>query len=92
MPHEHREADGEGSRAQTSVAPLISHSKDADNKLQGEEDFHGGGHAQTDAWLQLKDERGEERLINTMIQLLYVYILMCLPCHVLDSYCKFKIS
>lgn len=61
MPHEHREADGKGSRAQASVAPLISHSKDADNKLQSEEDFHGGGHAQTDTWLQLKDERSEER-------------------------------
>lgn len=62
MPHEHREADGKGSRAQTSIAPLISHSKDADDKLQGEEDLHGGGHAQADAWLQLKDGRGEERL------------------------------
>lgn len=54
MPHKHREADGQGSRAQASIAPLISHSKDADDKLQGEEDLHGGGHAQADAWLQLK--------------------------------------
>lgn len=61
MPHEHREADGQGSRAQASVAPLIGHSKDADDKLQGEEDLHGGGHAQADAWLQLKDQRGERK-------------------------------
>lgn len=53
MTHEHREANRQSSRAQTSIAPLISHSKDADNKLQGEEDFNGGGHAKADAWLQL---------------------------------------
>ncbi len=63
MPHEHREADGQGSRSQASVAPLISHGKDADDKLQGEEDLHGGGHAQADSWLQLKDGRGKERVI-----------------------------
>lgn len=60
MPHEHREADGKGSRAQASVAPLISHGEDADDELQGEEDLHGGGHAQADAWLQLKDRRSIE--------------------------------
>ncbi len=58
MPHEHREPNGQGSRAQATIAPLISHSKDADHKLQGEEDLHGGGHAQADAWLQLKGRRG----------------------------------
>lgn len=57
MPHEHREADGQRGRAQASVAPLISHSKNADNKLQGEENLNGGGHAQADARLQLKDRR-----------------------------------
>lgn len=64
MPHEHREADGKGSRAQASVAPLISHGEDADNELQGEEDLHGGGHAQADAWLQLKDRRSIERVMK----------------------------
>lgn len=53
MSHEHREADGQGSRSQASVTPLIGNSKDADDELQGEEDLHGGGHAQADAWLQL---------------------------------------
>ena len=64
MPHEHREADGQGSRAQAPVAPLISHSEDADDELQGEEDLHGGGHAQADARLQLKDRRSVEREIQ----------------------------
>ena len=54
MPHEHGEADGQGGRAQASVAPLIGDGEDADDQLQGEEDLHGGGHAQADAWLQLK--------------------------------------
>lgn len=54
MPHEHREANGQGGGTQASIAPLIGHGEDADNKLQGEEDLHGGGHAQADAWLQLK--------------------------------------
>ncbi|KAG7220703.1 hypothetical protein INR49_017817 [Caranx melampygus] len=57
MSHEHRKANGQGSRTHTPIAPLISHSKDADNELQGEEHLHGGGHAQTDTWLQLKDRR-----------------------------------
>lgn len=59
MSHEHREADGQGSRTQASIAPLVSHGKGADNKLQGEEDLNGGGHAQADAWLQLTYRRGE---------------------------------
>lgn len=54
MPHEHGEANGQGGRAQASIAPLISHGEDADDELQGEEDLHGGGHTHTDAWLQLK--------------------------------------
>lgn len=54
MPHEHGEADGQGGGAQASVAPLIGHGEDADDELQGEEDLHGGGHTQADAWLQLK--------------------------------------
>lgn len=56
MSHEHREANGQGSRAHASIAPLISHSKDTDDKLHGEEDLHGGGHAQADPWLQLQDK------------------------------------
>lgn len=56
MSHEHREADGQGGRAQASVAPLVSHGEDADDELQGEEDLDGGGHAQTDAWLQLEKQ------------------------------------
>lgn len=58
MSHEHREADGQGGRAQASVAPLVSHGEDADDKLQGEEDLDGGGHAQADAWLQLDEQDG----------------------------------
>lgn len=57
MPHEHGEANGQGGRAQAPIAPLISHSEDTDNELQGEEDLHGGGHAEADAGLQLKDGR-----------------------------------
>lgn len=64
MTHEHREADGQSSRAQTSIAPLISHSKDADNKLQREEDLNGCGHAKADAWLQLKDEGRKKDWLN----------------------------
>lgn len=61
-PHEmsngDREADREGSRSQTSVSPLIGHSKDAHHKLHGEENLHSGGHSQADARLQLKiDDR-----------------------------------
>lgn len=47
------EADGEGSRSQSSVSPLIRHGEDAHHKLHGEEDLHSGGHPQTDARLQL---------------------------------------
>lgn len=65
MTHEHREANRQSCRAQTSIAPLISHSKDADNKLQGEEDLNGGGHAKADAWLQLKNGGKVEQLIHT---------------------------
>lgn len=66
MPHEHREADGQGGGAQASVAPLISHGEDADDELQGEEDLDGGGHAQTDARLQLvKQEEGGSGRIST---------------------------
>lgn len=54
MPHEHGEADGQGGGTQASITPLIGHGEDADDELQGEEDLHGGGHAQADAWLQLK--------------------------------------
>lgn len=54
MPHEHREADGQCGRAQATVTPLIGHRKNADDELQREEDLHGGGHTQADAWLQLR--------------------------------------
>lgn len=60
MSHEHREANGQSSRAQSAVAPLISHCENADNELQGEEDLHSGGHAQADAWLQLEEGTGPE--------------------------------
>lgn len=53
MPYEHREANGQSSRAQPSIAPFICHSKDAHNELEGEEDLYSGSHAQADAWLQL---------------------------------------
>lgn len=53
MPQENREANSQRSRAQASVAPLIRHSKDADDKLEGEENLNCGGHAQADARLQL---------------------------------------
>lgn len=62
MPHEHREANGQSSRAQASVASLICHSKDADDKLEGEENLNCGGHAQADAWLQLQRERQRDGL------------------------------
>ena len=53
MSHEHREADGQGGRAQAAVAPLVGHGEDADHQLHGEEHLHGGAHAQADARLQL---------------------------------------
>lgn len=53
MSHENRKANSQSSRAQASVTSLICHSEDADNKLEGEEDLNGGGHAQADARLQL---------------------------------------
>lgn len=56
MSHEHGETNSQGSGSQASIAPLICHSKDADDKLEGEEDLHGGGHAQADARLQLKEK------------------------------------
>lgn len=70
MSHKHREADGQGGRAQASIAPLISHSKDADNKLQGEEDLHGSGHAQADAWLQLEYMSVENRVMELVMGVL----------------------
>lgn len=61
-PHEmsngDREADGEGSGSQTPISSLISYSKDADDKLHGEENLHGGGHTQADARLQLETKYG----------------------------------
>lgn len=64
-PHEmsdgNREANGEGSRSETSVPPLISHSEDADDKLHGEEDLHSGGHPQADARLQLEIHKCDKR-------------------------------
>lgn len=53
MSYQHWEADGQSSRPQASVAPLICHSKDADDKLEGEEDLNRSGHAKADAWLDL---------------------------------------
>lgn len=64
-PHEmsdgNREANGEGSRSETSVSPLISHGEDADDKLHGEEDLHSGGHPQADARLQLEIHKCDKR-------------------------------
>lgn len=57
MPHKHREADGQSSRTHASIAPLICHGKDADDKLEGEEDLYCGGHAQADARLELGQEK-----------------------------------
>lgn len=47
------EANGEGSRSQASVPPLIGYSENAHDKLHGEENLHSSGHSQTDARLQL---------------------------------------
>lgn len=55
--HEHREADGQGSGAHAAVPPLVRHGEDADDQLQREEHLHGGGHAQADARLQLRDRK-----------------------------------
>lgn len=60
MSHEHREADGQGGRAEAAIAPLVGHGEDADHQLHGEEDLHGGSHAQADAWLQLQEGRAAE--------------------------------
>lgn len=71
MPHEHGKADGQGGRTQASVAPLIGHGEDADDELQGEEDLHGGGHTQADAWLQLKWTRN-----SNYSQPVYILVVM----------------
>lgn len=52
-----READGEGSRSQAAISPLISHSKNADDQLHGEEHLHSRGHPQAHARLQLEVEK-----------------------------------
>lgn len=55
MSHEHRKANGQGCRAQASVAPLVCHSKDAHDKLHSEEDLYGCSHTQADARLKLHE-------------------------------------
>lgn len=72
MPHEHGEADGQRGRAQASIAPLIGHGEDADDELQGEEDLHGGGHTQADAWLQLKSRRSNYSQLISMLVVMEV--------------------
>lgn len=57
-----READGEGSRSQTTVSSLICHSKNADNKLHSEENLHSGCHPQADPGLQLKTQKWHVKL------------------------------
>lgn len=75
MPHQHRKTDCQGSGSQAPIAPLICHSKDADHKLQGEEDLHGGGHAKADAWLQLKDKMSWNNL-NYILTILKIFQIM----------------
>lgn len=58
------EANGEGSRSQTSVSPLIGHGEDAHHKLHGEENLHSGGHSQTDARLQLETHRWKKMFVQ----------------------------
>lgn len=55
------EADGQGGRSQASVSSLIGHGEDADHKLHGEENLHGGRHPQTDAWLQLEVDKSKNK-------------------------------
>lgn len=50
----HWETNGQGSRPQSPVSPLIRHSEDTDYELQSQEYLYGGGHSHTDAWLKLK--------------------------------------
>lgn len=57
MPNSDREADGEGCWSHTAISPLIGHSKDADNKLEGEKHLHCGGHPQAHARLQLEAQK-----------------------------------
>lgn len=52
--HKHWEANWQGSRPQSSISPLIRHSKDHNHELQSQEYLYSGGHSQTDAWLKLK--------------------------------------
>ena len=67
MAHNDREADGQGSRAQAAISPLICYGEDADDQLQREEHLHGGGHAQADARLQLynREEVREKQETDT---------------------------
>lgn len=51
------EADGEGGRPQAAISSLVGGGENAHYKLHGEEDFHGGRHSQTDAGLQLEEQR-----------------------------------
>lgn len=55
--HKHWEPNGQGSRTQSPISPLIRHGKDTDHELQSQEYLYGGGHSQTDAWLKLKAYR-----------------------------------
>lgn len=48
------EANGEGSRSQTSVSPLIGYSENAHHELHGEENLHSSGHSKAYARLQLE--------------------------------------
>lgn len=49
-----REANGESSRSQASISPLIGYSENAHHKLHGEENLHSSGHPEADARLKLE--------------------------------------
>lgn len=65
-----READGEGSRSQTTVSSLIRHSKNADNELHSEKNLHGGCHPQADPGLELETQKRHVRLFTFQYRIL----------------------
>lgn len=60
VPQREGEANGQGHGAQAAIPPLVIGGKDAEHKLQRQEDLHRGGLAHTHPRVQLGKGRGRE--------------------------------
>lgn len=76
-PHEmsngDREANGESSRSQTSISPLIGYGENAHHKLHSEENLHSSGHSKADARLKLEIQMDKKLNLWTQGEHIHIY-------------------